>query len=423
MARTSVATDNFNRADGPVGSDWSYIRNTAWTGNPPEVKTNTVSGRAGGTNYQVIRWNGAGSFSNDQYAKATLVAYGYYGNDYLGGVVVRCSADTDANADYYAFYVRDNNPNASNKTANLVKRVNGTETTIATITGTNWDNGDTVELEVEGTTLRIYRNGTQIGSDYTGQTDLSTGKPGLAMGGDYSGPLVALDNWEGGDITGSAPDAPSAVTAGTPTPNSVSISWTDNSADETGFKVRYTPSPYSSFTTATGSVAASPYLITGLTDSVSYKASVAAFNGNGDSTWVESGIFTMAALTKLRPSADTSTGSWSASSGSVLYTMIDESVADDADYITTSSNTVTKIKLETATDPGDNSNHALRIRARSTSGTLTVRLVEGNPAETTIVSWVPTLTSSFADYDYNLTTAEASVITDYSALYVKFTTS
>ncbi len=136
-----------------------------------------------------------------------------------------------------------------------------------------------------------------------------------------------------------------------------------------------------------------------------------------------SGVFTTTALTKLRPSADTSAGSWSASSGSVLYTMIDESVADDADYITTSSNTVTKIKLETATDPGDNSNHALRIRARSTSGTLTVRLVEGDPTETTIVSWVPTLSASFADHDYNLTTAEASVITDYSALYVKFTTS
>ncbi len=219
------------------------------------------------------------------------------------------------------------------------------------------------------------------------------------------------------------PTAPSGTTAGNLTANSASISWTDDSSDETGFKVRYTPSPYSSNTTATASVAASPYVITGLTDNTSYKAAVAAFNGAGDSTWVESGVFTTTALTKLRPSADTSTGSWSASSGSVLYTMIDESVADDADYITTSTNTVTKIKLETATDPGSDANHALRIRARSTSGTLTVRLVQGNPAETTIVSWVPTLTSSFATYDYNLTTAEASVITDYSALYVKFTTS
>lgn len=422
MARSSVATDDFNRADGAIGSNWSYIRLSSWQGNPPHIVSNALAGRALGTNHQVVRWNGAGSFSNDQYAKIALGGMGWFGTDYMIGAVVRCSADTDANADYYAFFVVDDQSNGGNKTCKLVKRVNGTETVIATITTTSWTNGDTVELEAEGTTLRIYKNGSQIGSDYTGQTDLASGKPGILIAGDLAGPPAAQD-WEGGDITGSAPDAPSAVTAGTPTPNSVSISWTDNSADETGFKVRYTPSPYSSFTTATGSVAASPYLITGLTDSVSYKASVAAFNGNGDSTWVESGIFTMAALTKLRPSADTSTGSWSASSGSVLYTMIDESVADDADYITTSSNTVTKIKLETATDPGDNSNHALRIRARSTSGTLTVRLVEGNPAETTIVSWVPTLTSSFADYDYNLTTAEASVITDYSALYVKFTTS
>ena len=224
-------------------------------------------------------------------------------------------------------------------------------------------------------------------------------------------------------LTAAAPTSPSGVTASSVTYTTASISWTDNSSNESGFKVRYAPSPYSSYTTATASVAASPYIVTGLTDGTSYKAGVAAFNGNGDSTWVESGVFTTSTLSKLRPNADTSAGSWSASSGAVLYSMIDEASADDADYISATTATTTKIKFETSTDPADNSNHSLRIRARSTSGSLTVKLVQGDPAETTIVSWAPTLTSSFASYQYDLSTAEASVITDYSALYLKLTTS
>ncbi len=219
------------------------------------------------------------------------------------------------------------------------------------------------------------------------------------------------------------PAAPSGVTGGSVTFKSASVSWTDNSGDETGFKVRYAPSPYSSWTTAIGSVAASPYVIDGLSENTSYKAGVAAFNANGDSTWAESGVFTTTALAKLRPSADTTTGSWSASSGAVLYTMIDEANADDTDYITTSVNATCKIKLETGTDPVSGANHVLRVRARGTGGTLRAELVQSATPETTIASWAITYTASFADFDLSLTSAQADAITDYSALYVKLISS
>lgn len=220
-----------------------------------------------------------------------------------------------------------------------------------------------------------------------------------------------------------APNAPTGVTVGSITATSASVSWTDASSDETGFKVRYAPSPYSSWTTATGSVAASPYTVTGLSDGTSYKAGVAAFNGNGDSTWAESGVFTTTALTRLRPSADTSKGSWSASSGSVLYSMIDEANADDTDYITAATNTTCKIKFENGTDPVSGANHLLRVRARGTGGTLRAELVQSATPETTIASWSITYTASFTDFDLSLTSAQADAITDYSALYVKLISS
>lgn len=193
------------------------------------------------------------------------------------------------------------------------------------------------------------------------------------------------------------PNAPSGVTAGSITASSATCSWTDNSSDETGFKVQYAPSPYSSWTNLSGSPAAAnaTSLATGagvLTDGTAYKFRVASTNANGDSAWVESGVFTTLSLTRLRPSADTTVGT-ATSTGANLYGVLDEAVADDADYITI-------------------------------PGTLTsISLVQGHPSETNIKTWTPSPGGSFATSTLTMTSGEASSITDYSALYVKIVTS
>jgi hypothetical protein len=223
-----------------------------------------------------------------------------------------------------------------------------------------------------------------------------------------------------------APNPPTGVTAGSITALSATASWTDNSSDETGFKVQYAPSPYTSWTTVTGSPTAAnaTSLATGnvLTDGTSYKFRVASTNANGDSAYVESGVFTTPALTRLRPNADTTVGAWTPSTGSTLFGVIDETTPDDADYITASTNTTGKVKVEVSTDPADDTNHSVSIRARATSGTLTVSLVQGHPSETLIKAWTPSLTSSFATYVLTMSSGEAAAITDYSDLYLKFVT-
>lgn len=196
MARTLVASDNFNRANGAVGANYEYIRDSAWQANPPEIATNKLVPLSDGTHFQVCRWAGAGSFTNDQYAKLEIGGLGFFGATYRQGVVARCSADTNTAADMYGYYVLDDG--SSTRTTVLWKIVNGTQTTLDSAS-VAWANGDTIEIEVEGTTVRGLKNGAVIVS--VTDTSLATGKPGFVVAGDSGGPPTA-DNWEGGNITG-----------------------------------------------------------------------------------------------------------------------------------------------------------------------------------------------------------------------------
>jgi len=73
-------------------------------------------------------------------------------------------------------------------------------------------------------------------------------------------------------------DALSATVSGT----SVALAWTDQSTDETGFKVQYKTSAKGTWTTATTTAAnATSYTITGLT-AATYWIRVIAKNANGD---------------------------------------------------------------------------------------------------------------------------------------------
>jgi hypothetical protein len=222
------------------------------------------------------------------------------------------------------------------------------------------------------------------------------------------------------------PTAPTGVTSGSVTAFSVTASWTDASSDETGFKVQYAPSPYSSWTAFSGSpTAANATTLASdnvLTPGTSYKIRVAGTNANGDSAYVESGVFTTTPLTFLRPIADTSNGAWTASSGSDRYAMIDESATNDADYITVSSASTYKTRLTTVSDPGVNTDHSVVVRAKGDgSSQLTIALVQGDPTETAIASTTVTPTVGYANYTLTVTSGQAANITDYSLLYLKLT--
>ena len=119
-----------------------------------------------------------------------------------------------------------------------------------------------------------------------------------------------------------------------------------------------------------------------------------------------------------RPTSDVSAGTWTASSGSDLFAMLDETAASDADYIVTTGTSTCEVALGTLTDPSSSAGHIVRYRISATSGGIIVRLRQGT---TTIATWThASAPTSLTTYEQTLTGGEADSISDYSALRLQF---
>jgi hypothetical protein len=203
MARTSIATDNFNRAS--LDSDWAQL-NTVVSGNVQIDSSIRIQGQynAQPTDQQpTARWVGAGSFTDDQYSQIKLLnPLDWASSTVRAGVIVRASADTGAGRDYYEAYIAQDS--GTTPTTYLAKWVNGTRTGLYSAAQT-WAANDTISLEAEGTTLRVCRNGTPLGGSWTvTDSSISTGLPGVTIAG-----VGALgDDWEGGNMGASATSSP-----------------------------------------------------------------------------------------------------------------------------------------------------------------------------------------------------------------------
>ena len=134
-----------------------------------------------------------------------------------------------------------------------------------------------------------------------------------------------------------------------------------------------------------------------------------------------------------RPDSDVSDGSWvnQAGNNTNLYQSIDESGGeDDSDYVIStddsSASDTMEVGLSNISDPQGSSSHVVRYRAKGSdpSGfygipSLTVSLRQGTGTEIAS-STNSSLTTSFADYNFTLSTSEANAITDYSDLRLRF---
>lgn len=92
---------------------------------------------------------------------------------------------------------------------------------------------------------------------------------------------------------------PTGVTASAVTKSTATLSLTDTNAGGAGYRWQTAASPFSSWATASGSPTAAgvtSLAVSGLAAGVTYKARAAATAGGVDSVWVESGEFTMTAL-------------------------------------------------------------------------------------------------------------------------------
>lgn len=125
------------------------------------------------------------------------------------------------------------------------------------------------------------------------------------------------------------PAAPTNLLASAPSSNQVSLTWADNSSNETGFKIeRCTGAGCTAFTQITTvGAGVQAYTNTGLTSNTSYSYRVRAYNTGGDSAY--SNISTVVTPTPAAPLAPASLSATAASSSQINLKWTDGSDNED----------------------------------------------------------------------------------------------
>lgn len=193
MADTVVATDSFNRADGDVGANWTKGAYQAFSG-----RMKVVGQKASPVVDETLSetWNGAGTFTTDQYAEVILSGFGGYGASYYAGLTLRFSG-SGATANGYGVMIADNLPS---KTASVLKVVNGSRFWTDLSLPPAFASGDKLRAEITGsnpTTIKVYRNGVLFAIHTDSSSPHLAGKPG--MGGRAAGTFI--DDWVGGNLS------------------------------------------------------------------------------------------------------------------------------------------------------------------------------------------------------------------------------
>ncbi len=123
-----------------------------------------------------------------------------------------------------------------------------------------------------------------------------------------------------------------------------------------------------------------------------------------------------------RPDGLITLGSWTVTP---LWDKIDEVVADDADYISsTGTDVMCDVSLSNVTDPVSSVSHIIRFRMRSAGSgaaeSVNIFLVEGTQTRA-ITGAKSNRSSTYLEFTYTLTAAEANAITDYNNLHLQIT--
>jgi hypothetical protein len=171
--------DSFGRADGAIGENW----------NPASGSFSIVGQRATGGSpsvYNAVFW-AADQFPGDQYSQATV-------SGAINPISKATSVWVRVQPTSFSGYMLQTNSNEGNDWA-IMKIVNGTFTELGH-SGVNSNSGDISRLEVRGTKLTAFVNGTQVLqlSDST----FGSGSPGIGMFG--SSQQDFLTSWSGGSL-------------------------------------------------------------------------------------------------------------------------------------------------------------------------------------------------------------------------------
>lgn len=170
-----------------------------------QASTDKVTHAFGDTAAYVYR-DGTPTYNGDQYFKVRISGVSNPGR--YGGAL-RVSADTGANADWYAIVV-DTNSFPPNRETWVIKCVNNSTSLLSQVVDT-WADDDFLEGEAitngADCDLKLYKNGTLLRTVTDSTSPLTGGKPGI-YARSTSSYQMALDDLELGDITSASGGGP-----------------------------------------------------------------------------------------------------------------------------------------------------------------------------------------------------------------------
>lgn len=225
--------------------------------------------------------------------------------------------------------------------------------------------------------------------------------------------------------TAALPPAPTNVVGTATGGTTIYITITDNSGGTAAHLWQIRPAG-GTWVNATGGTNMSfpgttSFTAMGLTPAHEYELRVLAWSGglesayaySADTVWTDntgggdSGLPGATTATVARPEIDVSAGTWLPSTGSDLFSMVDEETPSDADYIYTDAPGECQMTLSDTAFPGG-ATQTVSFRAKSTtSATLTVTIKQG---ATVIATWSQALTPTDTTYSRNLSAGEIALL-------------
>jgi hypothetical protein len=185
-----TASDDFNRADGGLGSDWTVMASPANDATPLTIASNKVVGGDGHTDVISGSKRTAESFASDQYSSvevADALPIGFW-----IGATVRCQPPGGGSEScYLVIYFRDG---GSSWRTILYREGGSVFTELANhALGGALTAGTVLKLVAVGTRISYEINGVEI--DHVTDANFSGGAPGIMTFG-----APTLDNWIGSDV-------------------------------------------------------------------------------------------------------------------------------------------------------------------------------------------------------------------------------
>ena len=282
-ALAATASDNFNRANGSLGPNWTNISDGGLA-----IASQAVAGTASaGVSGDI--WTAA-TFTGNQYSQVAVTSTQLTGGQWIGPMV---RAQNGGKSAYVGIYKWNN----GSPELQLFKR-SGSNGSVWTQLGGTYNSGalaagTQLQVKATGSTIAFLQNGVQRIS--ATDTSLTGGAPGIMSYG-----TGQVDDWAGGDVP------PAFTVGGTVSGLSGMVVLQDNGGDNLSLSAN------GSFTFATALAGGAAYSVTVLTNPPGQICTVA--NGSGA---IASGNVTNVAVTCTANSATSGSDDFNRANGSL----------------------------------------------------------------------------------------------------------